>query len=179
MRRGLTSLGWAFRVSLLVAAAIFFALASTTSALAQTDAQTCSDFDSQEQAQAALDDDPGLAQNLDPDDTGVACEDFDFSDDDQGSEDDANASNGNATANGAAAVNLTCEQLIELVEDEAAAGQYITEISQRCEGSANVVVGTVPGGTLANTGGPLFGLLAVGLLLTGGGLLLRSSLRRG
>lgn len=173
-------MGWAFRVSLLlVAAAIFFTLAPATSALAQTEAQTCSDFDSQAQAQTALDDDPDnddLVQNLDPDDTSIACEDFDFSDDQN--DDNGGASAGNETANGAGSVDLTCEQLIELVEDEVAAGQYITEISQRCEGSANVVVGTVPGNTLANTGGPLFGLLAVGLFLTGGGLLLRSSLRR-
>lgn len=82
-------------------------------------------------------------------------------------------------------VNLTCEQLIKLVEDgNAGQGQYggrdalVVELTQRCEGSANVIAGTVPGKLLADTGGPLPGLLMLGLLLTGGGLLLRSSLRR-
>ncbi len=43
----------------------------------------------------------------------------------------------------------------------------------------DVVDGTNPGGDLADTGGPLLGLMVAGLLLTGGGLLLRSTLRRG
>jgi len=43
----------------------------------------------------------------------------------------------------------------------------------------DVVPGTDPGGDLADTGGPLFGFMVAGLLLTGGGLLLRSTMRRG
>lgn len=107
--------------------------------------------------------------------TGITCGNTDSGDTNTG--DGAN-NDSNRDAASAGAVNLTCEQLIELVEDDAAAGQYITEISQRCEGSANVISGTVPGKLLADTGGPLPGLLMLGLLLTGGGLLLRSSLRR-
>lgn len=43
----------------------------------------------------------------------------------------------------------------------------------------DVVPGTDPGGNLADTGGPLFGFMVAGLILTGGGLLLRSTMRRG
>lgn len=79
----------------------------------------------------------------------------------------------------AGGVNLTCEQLIKLAEGGgAAATQYSTEVSQKCEGSANVLAGTVPGKTLANTGGPSLGLIVASLLLVGGGLLVRATLRR-
>lgn len=43
----------------------------------------------------------------------------------------------------------------------------------------DVVPGTNPGGNLADTGGPLLGFVVAGLLLTGGGLLLGSKMRRG
>lgn len=90
---------------------------------------------------------------------------------------EATPGGGGASAGG---VSLTCEQLIKLVE-EGGAGvtQYSTEVSQRCEGSANVIDGTVPDGKiLANTGGPSLGLLVASLFLVGGGLFLRASLRR-
>ncbi len=83
---------------------------------------------------------------------------------------------GEASAGG---VTLTCEQLIKLVEEGGASvAQYSTEVSQKCEGSANVIDGTIPGGSLADTGGPTFGLLMASLLLVGGGLFLRARLRR-
>jgi hypothetical protein len=107
--------------------------------------------------------------------TGITCGNTD-SDDTNGDDGANDGSNVNVASAGG--VDLTCEQLIRLVEDDATAGQYITEISQRCEGSANVISETVPGKSLANTGGPLSGLLVMGLLLTGAGLFLRASLRR-
>lgn len=107
--------------------------------------------------------------------TGITCANTDSGD--TNNDDDTNGDS-NRDAASAGAVNLTCEQLIELVEDGAAAGQYITEISQRCEGSANVITETIPGKSLADTGGPVPGLLVAGLLLTGAGLFLRASLRR-
>ena len=81
----------------------------------------------------------------------------------------------------AGGVKLTCEQLIKLSQgDGAGAAQYSIEVSQRCEGSANVIPGTVPDTTLADTGGPPLvpGALALGVVLIGSGLLLRASLRR-
>lgn len=96
-----------------------------------------------------------------------------------GNGDGAIAADNDGNTASAGGVSLTCEQLIKLSEGGgAAATQYSTEVSQRCEGSANVLAGTVPGKTLANTGGPPFGLLVASLLLVGGGLLVRATLRR-
>lgn len=200
MQRSLAFYSWAFRVTLLMVAAILLVLVSATSVRAQTVARTCSDFDSQAQAQAALDANPtnnDLVQNLDPDGDDEACEDFDFSDNQNGSSNDndgASASAGNAQANGAAVVELTCEQLITIDEGAddgqygGARGQYaddanlIAELRQKCEGkaSADVIAGSIPGGTLADTGGPslVYGALALGLILVGGGTLLLRSINR-
>ena len=96
---------------------------------------------------------------------------------DNGNRSGANNDSGNDSGASGGAVKLTCEQLIKLAQG-AAASQYSVEVSQKCEGSANVVGGTVPSGTLADTGGPLFGFLVAGLVLAGGGILLRLTLRR-
>jgi hypothetical protein len=50
----------------------------TTPAFAQTDQYDCASFGSQESAQAELDRDPSDPSNLDPDDDGTACEDYDY-----------------------------------------------------------------------------------------------------
>lgn len=91
-----------------------------------------------------------------------------------GNNSDPNDDSENGSDASADAVKLTCEQLIKLSQGDAAASQYSIEVSQKCEGSANVVSGTVPGGTLADTGGSLFGLLVAGIVLAGSGMLLRT-----
>lgn len=47
-------------------------------ALAQEDQYDCASFGSQESAQAELDRDPSDPNNLDPDNDGTACEDYDY-----------------------------------------------------------------------------------------------------
>jgi cytoskeletal protein RodZ len=49
-----------------------------TPALAQEDQYDCSSFGSQESAQAELEREPRDPNNLDPDDNGRACEDYDY-----------------------------------------------------------------------------------------------------
>ncbi len=94
---------------------------------------------------------------------------------------DVGTKNATDTSGGASGggVRLTCEQLIKLGQGSGApAAQYSIEVSQKCEGSANVITDTVPGGTLSDTSGPSPGLLVAGLILAGGGLLVRATLRR-
>src|SRR5215211_2954261 len=50
----------------------------TTSAFAQTDQYDCASFGSQESAQAEYNRDPSDPSNLDADDDGQACEDYDY-----------------------------------------------------------------------------------------------------
>jgi hypothetical protein len=66
------------RTMLLLAAAIVLALAAAPAAFAQTNDQDCKDFPSQAAAQAHLEQDPSDPDNLDADDDGVACENFDY-----------------------------------------------------------------------------------------------------
>jgi hypothetical protein len=51
---------------------------TTTPALAQEDQYDCASFGSQESAQATYDADPTDPNNLDADDDGQACEDYDY-----------------------------------------------------------------------------------------------------
>jgi hypothetical protein len=50
----------------------------TTPAFAQEDQYDCASFGSQESAQAEYDRDPSDPSNLDADDDGIACEDYDY-----------------------------------------------------------------------------------------------------
>jgi hypothetical protein len=50
----------------------------TTPAFAQTDQYDCASFGSQDSAQAELERDSSDPSNLDPDDDGQACEDYDY-----------------------------------------------------------------------------------------------------
>jgi hypothetical protein len=68
------------RTMLLLAAAVVLTLAAAPSAFAQTNDQNCDDFPSQAAAQAHLAADPSDPDNLDADDDGVACENFDYGD---------------------------------------------------------------------------------------------------
>jgi hypothetical protein len=51
---------------------------STAPALAQQDQYDCASFGSQESAQAELERDPSDPNNLDPDNDGTACEDYNY-----------------------------------------------------------------------------------------------------
>ncbi len=77
-----TSKASAFLVVALVFAAGFAARVvyeeTTTAAVAQEDQYDCASFGSQESAQATYDADPTDPNNLDPDDDGMACEDYDY-----------------------------------------------------------------------------------------------------
>lgn len=95
----------------------------------------------------------------------------------------ASASAGGADAD---AGDLTCEQIAIAVQyarerGEGSLGQYI-DLSQNCDiRGGDVIADTIPDGTLADTGGPsptLYGALALGLVLVGGGALLFRSLSR-
>lgn len=62
----------------LLAAVSVFLLASPV--MAQDDDLNCGDFDSQEEAQAEYESDTSDPNNLDDDDDGEACEDYDYVD---------------------------------------------------------------------------------------------------
>jgi hypothetical protein len=49
-----------------------------TAALAQADLYDCASFGTQESAQAELERDPSDPSDLDPDNDGIACEDYDY-----------------------------------------------------------------------------------------------------
>jgi len=51
---------------------------TTTAAVAQEDQYDCASFGSQESAQATYDADPTDPNNLDPDEDGMACDDYDY-----------------------------------------------------------------------------------------------------
>ena len=65
-----------FFVLLCGLAVAVFMISQTNLARAQTDDLNCDDFSSQEEAQAELESDPSDPNNLDADDDGIACEDF-------------------------------------------------------------------------------------------------------
>ena len=66
--------GLIFALFLIPVAIAAFAFGSTASA--QTDPVNCDSFDSQAEAQAVLDADPGDEHGLDGDNDGIACEDL-------------------------------------------------------------------------------------------------------
>ena len=69
-KSGVLFLAWWVTCSLLVAGM----------AAAQTDQYDCASFDSQEEAQAELENNPSDPSNLDADDDGIACEVYDYGD---------------------------------------------------------------------------------------------------
>lgn len=191
MGYGVACLNSTVRFSLLALVSVLLTCTYVFSSL-PADAQAdldCADFASQADAQAELRRDPTDPHGLDgSDDDGIACESLPGPKDltpvpeaigeglpreEPPPEETTGLAPEKPNVSGSAVVDLTCEQLIELVEDEAATGQYITEISQRCEGSANVISATVPGGKLSDTGGPPLWLLMASLFLIGCGLATR------
>lgn len=96
----------------------------------------------------------------------------------------ARTTNTRANAASIEASSLTCERLVRLVDGGLLDGQYseqdeIVELVEKCriDVDSQVIAGTIPGGVLANTGGvPVLPL--AGVLLLGGGIVLRTVIRR-
>jgi hypothetical protein len=105
----------------------------TTPAFAQTDQYDCASFGSQESAQAELERNPDDPSNLDPDNDGQACEDYDY-----GVDDDTTTSTTSATE--------------DQYDDSAAIDQYssVAAVSDQylfdSGGSAGGAVPLMPGG---------------------------------
>jgi hypothetical protein len=82
-----------FGVCFVAFSALALLMAGAVGAQETTDQFDCADFDSQAEAQAELDRDPSDPSNLDADDDGQACEEFDYavgagsSDNDRGAAD--------------------------------------------------------------------------------------------
>jgi hypothetical protein len=137
-------------------------------ARAQENNLNCADFSSQAEAQAELDRNPSDPNNLDADNDGQACEDFDYSSSGTGGSGaadhqyrDSGAGIRGAGTRGAGTRGAGTRG--------AADHQY---------GNDDVIKGTIPGRRLANTGGtPL--ILPAGALLLSAGLLLGRSVIRG
>jgi hypothetical protein len=133
-------------------------------ARAQAEDHNCADFSSQAEAQAELDSDPSDPNNLDADNDGQACEDFNY----DGSEAGSGTARGNQS------------------RDNTARGNQFRDNTATARGAANdqysredrVMRQTIPNkGNLANTGGPPL-LLAGAVLLSIGVRLSRNVIRR-
>jgi hypothetical protein len=160
----------------------------------------CSDFSSQSEAQDELEQDRSDPHNLDADNDGRACEDFDYSDTaqtgdttgDTTTNDTTTGDTTTADANLSANTNrpdsgsFRCELFLRTVRDDTGAlrAQYRGDelIVQRFEQclSEDVLAATIPDKALPFTGGmPLLGLAAIGLAsLIAGAAVLRAVMRR-
>ena len=127
-------------------------------ARAQENNLNCADFSSQAEAQAELDRNPSAPNNLDADNDGQACEDFDYSSSGTGGSGAADHQNRDSGAGIRGAGTRG-----------AADHQY---------GNDEVIRGTIPDRRLSNTGGSPLILPASALLLGAGLLLGRSVIRR-
>lgn len=96
---------------LLTGMLVFFSALLAAPAFAQ-DELNCDDFDSQAEAQAELERDPGDPNNLDANDDGQACEEFNY-DDDSG-----NGGGGNGDGNGGGGNGQVCEQVVNILLDQ-------------------------------------------------------------
>jgi len=85
----------------------------TTPAFAQTDQYDCASFGSQESAQAELERNPDDPSNLDPDQDGQACEDYDYGVD-----------GGTSTSSASATASATEDQYSSASASAAATDQY-------------------------------------------------------
>jgi hypothetical protein len=137
-------------------------------AWAQDDDLNCADFSSQAEAQAELDRNPSDPNNLDADNDGQACEDFDYS------------SSGTGGSGAAAHQYRDSGAGIRGAGTRGAGtrGAGTRGAADHQYGNDDVIKGTIPDRRLSNTGGsPL--ILTAGALLLGTGLLLgRSVVRR-
>jgi hypothetical protein len=123
-------------------------------AWAQDDDLNCDDFSSQAAAQREYEKDRSDPNNLDADDDGQACEDFDYG----------------ATGAGGSAADQQYGRDARGAGGGAADNQYRQD---------EVIRGTIPDRRLSNTGGSPLILPAGAVLLSTGLLLGRSGIRRG
>ena len=157
-----THRGWRFAFLLFGVLLVVLPLLSISAlgspAWAQDDDLNCADFSSQAEAQRELEKDRSDPNNLDADDDGQACEDFDYSSSGTGGSGAADHQYRDSGAGSRGAGSRG-----------AADHQY---------GNDDVIKGTIPDRRLANTGGsPL--ILPAGALLLSAGLLLGRSVIRG
>ena len=103
----------------------------TTPAFAQTDQYDCASFGSQESAQAELERNPDDPSNLDSDQDGQACEDYDYGVDGGGS---------TATATATASASATVDQYTSA----AATDQYEQGVAASLFDSGGPASGAVP-----------------------------------
>ena len=142
-------------------------------ARAQENNLNCADFGSQAEAQAELDRNPSDPNNLDADNDGQACEDFDYSSSGTGGSGaaDHQYSDSGAGIRGAGIRGAG-------TRGAGPRGAGTRGAADHQYGNDEVIRGTIPDRRLSNTGGsPL--ILPAGALLLGAGLLLgRSVIRR-
>jgi hypothetical protein len=157
---------------------------------ASDNALDCADFSSQAEAQAEYNSDTNDPNNLDADDDGEACEDFDYGGtgdpqlaNDPNASDNSSASADAQTANDGSngdrsADTFRCDFFLHVVRDDQGAldrqyndDELIVRRFEQCL-SEDVLTDTIPHRRLPGTGGPLpllfgGGLLATGLALAG------------
>jgi hypothetical protein len=163
-KSGVLFLAWWVTCSLLMAGM----------AAAQTDQYDCASFDSQEEAQAELENNPSDPSNLDADDDGIACEVYDYGDEGGGGGPDLDCRDFPTQEAAQAALRrdtsdpngLDADNDGEACEDfdydlNPADQQYEKEPPP---GKDDVIIKTVPDKPLPKTGGfPLF--LGAGFML--------------
>jgi hypothetical protein len=150
---------FAFLFGVLLVLALLSISALGSRAWAQDDGLNCADFPSQAAAQREYERDRSDPNNLDADNDGQACEDFDYS---------SSATGGSGAAD---------HQYRDSGAGTRGAGGTRGAADHQY-GNDDVMKGTIPDRRLSNTGGsPL--ILPAGALLLGAGLLLgRSVIRR-
>lgn len=152
-----------------------------TTASAQEDQYDCASFGSQESAQTELERDPDDPSNLDPDDDGQACEDYDYGTSGTSAQGGESGEDTTATAEDASGAEeqsadagfARCDFFLHVVRDEAGGvrDQYrddelIVRRFEQCL-SEDVLKDTIVNRKLPDTGGP-FSLLMLGSLTIAG-----------
>jgi hypothetical protein len=158
---------------------------------AQEDQYDCASFGSQESAQATYDADPSDPSNLDADDDGEACEDYDYGTTgtspqggDAGGETTATAEDASG-ADRQSADAFRCETFLKVVRDDRGnvrqqyqGDELIVRRFEQCL-SEDVIADTIVNRKLPDTGGPfpllVLGLAAVALGALAGIVVLRRS----
>ncbi len=115
----------------------------STPALAQEDQYDCQSFGSQESAQAELDRDPRDPNELDPDDDGQACEDYDY-----GSTDGSGSASPSSSASPTATSSPSASQ--DSTDDASASASPSSSASPTSSASASAQAQD----DLMNSGGP-------------------------
>jgi hypothetical protein len=139
----------------------------------------CADFSSREEAQAELESDLRDPNNLDADDDGQACEEFDYGGTASSGDRNNTTTDGSNEVTSSDSGSFRCESFLRVVRDDQGAlrAQYLQYLNddfivQRFEQclSGDVLLDTIPNKVLPNTGGPpvllvpwLVGLAALGI----------------